>query len=123
MNFSAPIISGTGNGKRLGFPTMNLDMQSVPDMEEGVYACFARLGEHGIRLPAVMHYGQRPTLNAPASCEVHILDQVISIPPHSLTVEVVEKLRNVANFGSAEKLSQQLLADTNAARAKLCVSC
>ena len=123
MNFSAPIICGTGKGKLLGFPTLNLAMGEVPQMEEGVYVCFARLGEHGIRLPAIMHYGARPTLGAPPSCEVHILNHVISIPPQSLTMEIVDKIRDVKNFGRAKKLSQQLLADTNTARGMLCLSC
>ncbi|MDA1292635.1 MAG: riboflavin kinase [bacterium] len=123
MKFSASIITGTGKGKGLGFPTLNLDVESVPKIEEGVYACFARLGEHGIRVPAVMHYGARPTLGAPPSCEVHILDNIITIPPHSLIVEIVDKIRDVANFGSAEKLSEQLGTDCKAARAMLCVSC
>lgn len=123
MQFTAHVITGTGKGRELGFPTLNLEMSAVPQMDEGVYVCFARLGNNGIRLPAVMHYGARPTLGAPPSCEVHILDYVITIPPHSLSVEVVDKIREVQNFGSAEKLSEQLSKDCEAARAMLCISC
>jgi riboflavin kinase/FMN adenylyltransferase len=123
MNFSASVITGTGKGKDLGFPTLNLDMDHVPNIEEGVYACFARLGQDGIRLPAVMHYGARPTLGAIASCEIHILDQNIALPPHSVRVEITDKIRDVRDFGSSEKLAEQLHKDTNAARAMLCVSC
>ena len=72
MNFTSAVITGTGKGKEIGFPTLNLEMSSVPELEEGVYACFARLGEHGIRVPAVMHYGSRPTLGAIPSCEVRV---------------------------------------------------
>ncbi|MBT4119294.1 MAG: hypothetical protein HOG89_04665 [Candidatus Peribacter sp.] len=123
MNFTSAVITGTGKGKEIGFPTLNLEMSSVPELEEGVYACFARLGEHGIRVPAVMHYGSRPTLGAIPSCEVHVLDQIVAIAPHSVTVEVAEKLRAISDFGSVEKLSQQLHRDCEAARAMLCLSC
>ena len=123
MNFSAPIITGTGKGKHLGFPTLNLDMDQIPSIEEGVYACFARLGEDRIRLPAVMHFGARPTLGSIASCEIHIIDQIVNIPPQTITVEVADRIRGIQDFGSAEKLSDQLQKDVETARALLCVTC
>jgi riboflavin kinase/FMN adenylyltransferase len=123
MNFTAPIITGTGKGKEIGFPTFNLEMSHVPSIEEGVFACFARLGKDDIRLPAVMHYGARPTLNAEPSCEVHILDYIGAVAPQAITVEVADKLRDVQNFGSVENLSQQLQKDVKAARVLLCKTC
>lgn len=123
MNFTATVITGLGKGKDLDCPTLNLEMSEVPQLEPGVYACFARMGQGGIRLPAVMHYGSRPTLDASDSCEVHILDHRIDLPPHSVTVEPVEKLREVQNFGSAEKLARQLQQDREQARAMLFVPC
>ncbi len=123
MNFTAPVITGTGKGKDLGFPTLNLEMNKLPNIEEGVYACFARLGHGGIRVPAVMHFGSRPTLDSAASCEVHILDHMISLPPQSVSVEVGDKIRDIQDFGSSKKLTEQLHKDIEEARAMLCVSC
>ncbi|MAE68579.1 MAG: riboflavin kinase [Candidatus Peribacteraceae bacterium] len=123
MKFSAHVISGTGKGKKLGFPTLNLEMSEVPEIEEGVYSCFARLGKGGIRVPAVMHFGSRPTLGTEPSCEVHILDHKIALPPQYLTVELADKIRDIRDFGTSEKLAEQLGKDTEAARAMLCVSC
>ena len=123
MQFTASVITGTGNGRKLGFPTLNLNMEDAPSLPEGVYVCFARLGENGIRLPAVVHYGKRPTLNAEPSCEVHVLDHMVSIAPHTVTVELVEMLRPVKDFGSVEKLQAQLHADCAQARSLLCVAC
>ncbi|MCA9370808.1 MAG: riboflavin kinase, partial [Candidatus Peregrinibacteria bacterium] len=99
MHFTAPVITGSGRGKKLGIPTLNLDTAHVPDtLEEGVYACFARLGENGTRVPAVMHRGTRPTFGDTPSCEVHVLNHIVAIAPRSLVVDVVEKIRDVQKF-------------------------
>lgn len=124
MQFTADVITGSGNGKKLGFPTVNLNTSSVPeDLCEGVYACFARLGNYGLRLPAAMHYGARPTLGDTRSCEVHVIDHAVEFPPRTVTVDVVEKLRDVQNFGSKEALIAQLKQDIAHARTVLCVPC
>lgn len=123
MRFSSLVQSGSGIGNTLGFPTLNLDPSSCPEMEEGVYTVFARLGAHGIRLPAVMHFGARPTLNKSPSCEVHVLDMRIDIPPHSVEVEVIERIRDVQHFGSKQELIHQLHQDISTAKNLLCAAC
>lgn len=124
MQFSSPVISGTGKGKGIGFPTLNLDLDPVPSiLEDGVYVCFARLGEHGIRLPALLHFGNRPTLGSPRSCEVHVIDQLISLAPQTISVEIVHKIRDVKKFDSIEQLTAQLQSDRNTARMLLCTTC
>lgn len=122
MIVQADVITGTGKGKSLGFPTINADVSQVPlELEEGVYACFVRLGEHGIRVPAAVHYGSRPTLGADRSFEVHVLDQIVAIPPRVVIVDIVAKIRDVQEFASAELLSAQLKRDCKQARDMLCV--
>ncbi len=124
MQFTADVTSGSGRGKGLRCPTLNLERTAVPDdLPEGVYACFARLGSGGIRLPATMHYGPRPTFGDTPSCEVHIIDHAVSIPPRTLTVDVVEKLRDIRDFGSAEALAAQMELDITETRKLLCVPC
>ncbi len=59
MSFSASVVSGSGRGKDLGTPTINLDPSSLEAIgREGIYAAWATLD--GARMPAVMHAGPRP---------------------------------------------------------------
>ena len=107
ISFTANVIPGAGKGKKLGSPTMNLDLGSVPEeLEEGVYAVRAN-GEN-----AVMHYGERPTLELGKSCEVHFLGNAeCTVQSEELEVEVVERLRNVQDFGDEERLKKQIAED------------
>lgn len=125
MKFNADVISGSGRGgPELGTPTLNLNIEQVPtEMEEGVYACFARMGEHGMRLPATLHYGPRPTFDDVPSCEVHVIDHMIGIPPRTVTADVVKRLRDVRKFDSGEELRAQIEKDSQETRDILCVSC
>lgn len=124
MKFTSDVVTGSGRGKDLKCPTINLNIDSVPaSLEQGVYAVFARMGEHGVRLPATMHYGARPTFGDTPSCEVHVIGQIVAIPPRTVTVDVAEKLRDICKFDSAEDLQKQLADDVKNARDILCVSC
>lgn len=133
VRFSARVITGSGRGKTLRVPTLNLDLRDVPDqIPDGVFACRVFLpspsptlsgakgrrggGAGGGGFPASMHKGNRPTFNDTPSCEVHVLDQVIGNPPKSLEVEVVQFLRRISTFPSAEALSTQMLEDNRQAR-------
>lgn len=111
--FLAQTIKGSGRGKRLGSPTMNLALDQVPEtLKEGVYAVRACIGE-GEWYPATMHYGPRPTFGDIVSCEVHLLEvtgcrlQVVG----NITVEVVERLRDIQKFESEEALKKQIAED------------
>ena len=109
ISFTAQVQTGEGKGKALGAPTMNLNLADVPaDLSEGVYAVYVLEGE--TKHPATMHYGARPTLGFEPSCEIHFLDS-----PHNekerLTVEVIQKLRDVQDFGSEEALKKQIAED------------
>lgn len=119
LSFTAKMIKGAGRGKRLGSPTINLDLKQVPsELQEGVYAVRARIGE-GERSVATMHYGPRPTFGDTASCEVHLLTekfQILSTKFQTITVEVVERLRDVRKFESEEALKRQIAEDIAEAR-------
>ena len=113
--FTAKIIRGAGRGKTLGYPTLNLALEDIPDgLEEGIYAVRARVGESETLLPAVMHYGARPVFEDTRSCEIHILGKIPNSQfpiPNILTVEVVQWLREVRDFESEESLKEQIAKD------------
>ena len=111
-------MPGSGRGKRLGIPTINLSVGSVPEeFLEGIYACRARLEDEWE--PAVMHFGPRPVFKDTPSCEVHLLDRAVSQVPDEMTVEIVAFLRDVRDFPSVEALQEQIAEDIRQARAIL----
>lgn len=108
--FEAKSVRGSGRGKGLGSPTINLDLVSVPgDLEDGVYACFAMI--EGKHLPGALHLGPRPVFKEDRSCEVYVLDTVIETPPEKMGVEVIAYIRAIRDFPSVESLREQIAAD------------
>ena len=99
----------------MGTPTLNLNLDDVPiDMQEGIYACFVIVDNK--KLNAAMHYGPRPVHKDSRSCEVHALDTLIQNTPETVTVEVIEYLRPVADFPSEDALKLQIADDIKRAR-------
>lgn len=118
LSFTAPVISGAGQGRMIGTPTLNLDLESVPaELDEGIYACWVNA-----KLKAVMHYGPRPAMKLAPSCEVHLLDHIVETPPKTVTVTAVQRLRDIADFSSMEALKAQIAQDIADARGILGVS-
>lgn len=111
FSFRAESVRGSGRGKSLGSPTVNLSVADLPpNTEEGVYACTAAFDD-GKQMDCVMHYGPRPVFHDDVSCEIHILDKPIESHPSSAEVFVFQKLRDVQNFASPEDLKKQIQAD------------
>ena len=119
VSFTAGIVKGAGRGRKLGTPTFNLDLKKIPQaLSEGVYAVRACLGDEKWH-QATMHYGPRPTFGDMKSCEVHLLTEKFQNSNsrfQTLTVEVVERLRDIKKFESAEALIVQLRKDAERAR-------
>lgn len=110
LNFTARVISGSGRGRKLGVPTLNLDLRDVPhDMPEGVYACRAVV--NGIHYPAAAHYGPRPTFADAPSFEVHLIGASLPAPPGRIEVEIAALLRGISKFDSPEAMTEQIRED------------
>ncbi len=118
MRFIAPVVSGSGRGKPLGFPTINLEVQSIPeDIEGGIYAGWVNLS--GKQLMAAIHYGERPVFQDSLSFEAYVIDETLESVPETIEIELVERLRNVEDFPSPEALREQIAMDVVQARAIL----
>lgn len=115
LSFLAQVESGRGRGKEMGIPTLNLALMDVhPDLEEGIYACFVTV--EGEKMQAAMHYGPRPVFKDTLSCEAHLLDRELSETPTMVKVDVIGRLRDVADFPSKEELIAQIQRDVETAR-------
>jgi len=115
MRFSASVITGSGRGKGMGTPTLNLDLADIPgDLKEGIYACKVIIND--AIYDAAMHYGPRPVHKDTASCEVHLLDETMSDAPAMIAVEIAAYLRPVQDFPSEAALIAQINDDIAKAR-------
>ena len=113
------VITGTGRGLELGFPTANLKIdpkQALP--AEGVYATRTYLDDKAY--PSVTNIGRCPTFDDnECSIEVHLLDYHDNLYQRELTVDIVERLRDEKRFDSVEELKNQIAADIEQGRAIL----
>lgn len=71
------------------------------------------------RFCAAIHYGPRPVFHDDVAFEIHILDKEMKKLPESVTVQLIERLRNVEDFASPEELRVQMAEDIAEARAIL----
>jgi len=105
------VISGTGLGVKLGFPTANLDItqkQALPG--DGVYATWAYIGDKAY--PSMTNIGKRPTFGYnKRTVEVYVLDYHNDLYGYELKIDVVERLRSEREFDTAEELKKQIAED------------
>ena len=84
----------------------------------GVYACWARLGDE--RFMAATNIGKRPTFAGGAiTVEAHLLDFERDIYGERLELRFVKRLRDERKFGSLADLVEQIGRDIKRTRALL----
>ena len=115
------IIPGSGKGKRLGFPTANIQpaQQIIP--AEGVYAGFVEIGDdceqvcQSIqKLPAALSIGRAETFGGdnPLAIEAHILTEDIGdLSGKWLAMDSIKRLRSQIRFDSEKELIEQMVKD------------
>jgi riboflavin kinase/FMN adenylyltransferase len=109
---SSTVLRGDDLGKKLGFPTANLDVNGLLVPPGGVYAAHAYVD--GTRHRAAVNIGVRPTLRSAVPelrVEAHLLDFNGDIYGRELGLTFVEKLREEQKFASLEELRVQIARD------------
>lgn len=111
------VVHGDGLGRRLGFPTANVDIRGLQLPPSGVYAAQIREPDGPWR-PAVMNLGVRPTVGTDPELrlEVHVLDGAAELYGRDLEVQPVHRLRAEQRFASLEALRDQIARDVEHAR-------
>jgi riboflavin kinase/FMN adenylyltransferase len=111
--FTGYVVSGFQVGKKIGFPTANLNPvepdKLIPAI--GVYAVL--IDWNGTTYSGMMNIGRRPTLdNGDAvSLEVHIINFDADIYHQQVKVTFIRKIRDEKKFNSVEELIEQLKMD------------
>ena len=113
------VVTGTGRGTELGFPTANLDVnpqQALP--ADGVYVTWAYIDDKMYQ--SVTNIGKRPTFGGKERVvEVYILGYRSDLYGHELKIDIIERLRGEKRFSTAAELKRQMVEDINQGRAIL----
>lgn len=114
---SGKVIVGNKLGRKLGFPTANLDTGIYKILPLGVFAVKVNVGRE--TYDGFCNIGFRPTVNTIQAniplVEVHIFNFNKSIYGRTITVHFVEKLRDEKKFDGLSALIAQLTQDKQTA--------
>ena len=112
---------GVQRGRKLGFPTANVEVRGGLLPLDGVYA--VRVAGLGRAHLGIANVGYRPTFGGTArGVEVHLFDFEADLYRCRLEVDLVERLRGEVRFASAEALAGQIRRDVERAREILAAS-
>ena len=108
------VESGQGLGKTIGYPTINIVIDS-DNYEEGVYVC-------DVVVDGVMYYGagyvgeKKGLASGKSVCEVYLFEDCGDLYERSVEITLLEKIRDVAKVDSLEEL--KVLIDKDVEYAK-----
>ena len=110
------VIHGHKLGRKLGFPTANLNPfekdKIIPST--GVYAANVIL-EEGLSYPSMVNIGFRPTVDKESnrlSVEAHLIGFDGDLYGQTITIVFVERIRDERKMSSLEELKAQLAKDS-----------
>ena len=109
------VADGRKIGRKIGFPTANISIDSGTELLDGVYAGFAHIGNESHK--AVINVGCNPSVkeNGDRRVEVHLLDFEKDIYGYEIEIEFLRFIREERKFPSLEALATQIGQDKEAA--------
>ena len=116
---SGRVVAGQRLGRRLGYPTANVDLRRKQSPVMGIFAVRVK-GIGDAPLDGVASVGTRPTFDGSVPLlEVHIFDFDEDIYGRYIHVDFIGRIRDELKFDDAEQLIAQMDSDSKAARSIL----
>ncbi|MEL4456153.1 bifunctional riboflavin kinase/FAD synthetase [Lutimonas vermicola] len=111
------IVKGQGIGRKINFPTVNLDIEEdfklIP--KRGVYVVRALFKDKHVF--GIMNIGFRPTVGGNGqTIEIHLLDFQGDLYGSKMQIEVLHRVRDEQKFETIEELALQISKDEKSAR-------
>ena len=104
------VIHGAQLGRKMGFPTANIDARDIDNIENGVY--FSQVEMQGKTYKAMSNIGLRPSVDGKTRLlETHIFDFEGDLYGQTIIVKLIKKIRNEQRFTTLNELQQQLKTD------------
>jgi len=116
FQLTGTVIHGDKLGRKLGFPTANLQIEDENKIipANGVYAVYVFL--NGEKLKGMLNIGNRPTVEGNARrIEVNIFDFDQELYGQELTLHLKGRLRDEKKFEGVDQLRNRLEIDKNLA--------
>ena len=111
---------GRQMGKKIGFPTCNLDIKNYVIPKLGVYAVKIYRKNSSVALKGIANIGYRPTFNQKKILlEVHIFNFSGNLYNKVLTIDFISFIRNEKKFKNINQLKQQISSDLVMAKKSL----
>ncbi len=110
--FAGTVVRGEGRGRRLDFPTANLEIGDSAKIlpANGVYAVRVDIGRK--QAPGALYIGTKPTFGGKVrSVEVHIMDVKGALYGRRVGVVFVQRLRDDVAFPGPEALRDAIGKD------------
>ena len=99
-------------GRRIGFPTCNIDIGDYIISKPGVYAVKVKIGKNKKELKGIANLGYRPTFNQKKILlEVNIFNFSKNIYHKNLKVEFISFIRGEKKFKNVDQLKKQIDKD------------
>ena len=106
------VEKGRKLGKKIGFPTCNLDIKEYVLATPGVYAVKAARQNSNTWIKGIANLGYRPTFNQKKLLlEVHLFNFSGNLYNKYLTVEFLKFIRKEKKFKNVEQLKKQIKSD------------
>jgi len=114
------VQKGRQLGKKIGFPTCNLDIKNYVIPRLGVYAVKIHIRNTSKTLKGIANLGYRPTFNQKKILlEVHIFNFSSNLYNKVLTIDFISFIRNEKKFKNINQLRKQISSDLVMAKKKL----
>ena len=113
------VEKGRQLGKKIGFPTCNLNINDYAVAKPGVYAVKIYQKNRNFPLRGIANLGYRPTFNQKKILlEVHIFNFNENLYNKYLTIELINFIRKEKKFKNINQLKKQINLDLKIAKKK-----
>ena len=111
------VQKGRQIGKKIGFPTCNIDIQDYVLAKPGVYVVKVLRSNNSKYLRGIANLGYRPTFNQKKILlEVHLFNYSGNLYNKLLSVEFLKFIRKEKKFKNVNQLKSQIKKDLNIAK-------
>lgn len=116
-SISGRVEHGDGLGKRIGFPTANIQLKHNRPPLSGIFVVQAHAESMGV-LQGVASLGVRPTVhrNGKPVLEVHMFEFAQQIYNRHMRLDFLHKLRDEEKYPDVETLTRQIALDVENAK-------
>ena len=106
------VQKGKQLGKKIGFPTANIDIKDYILAKPGVYVVKVKTPKSKKNIKGIANLGYRPTFNGKKLLlEVHLFNFSGNLYNKYLTVEFLKFIRNEKKFKNIDQLKKQIKID------------